>query len=224
MTLSVPALASTFGDGVRLVPMAREHVAGLAAVAMRDRSTFGLAPIPRDLAETERYVERALAEREALRSFPFVVERGGEVLGSYRLMSLEWWSWPEGPIHVAGEPRVPPESPPDVAEIGHAWIAPEAQHTLVNASVAYLLMEHAFEVWRVHRLVLKTDARNDRSRAAISKVGGRFEGVMRAHTPAADGGIRDVALFSVLPAEWPEAKRALALRLSSRGPHNHGAT
>ena len=223
MTLAVPALASAFGDGVRLVPMTREHAGPLTAAACRDRSTFGLAPVPRDAAEMERYVERALAERAGLRSFPFVVERGGEVLGSYRLMSLEWWTWPEGPIHVAGEPRVPPEAPPDVAEIGHAWIVPEAQHTLVNASVAYLLMEHAFEVWRVHRLVLKTDARNERSRGAIGKVGGRFEGILRAHTPAADGVVRDVALFSVLPAEWPEVKHALALRLGSKGAHNHGA-
>jgi RimJ/RimL family protein N-acetyltransferase len=219
MTLEVPVLESAFGDGVRLLPMQLAHVDALIAAATADRSTFGLTPVPADRDAMIRYVERAAAERAGLTAFPFVVERDGKVLGSYRLMSLEWWKWPEGPIRVAGEPRVPP-SPPDVAEIGSVWLVPTAQSTVVNPSASFLLMQHAFEVWGVHRLVIKTDARNARSRAAILKTGGRFEGVMRAHTPSADGAIRDVALFSVLPSEWPEVKCALALRLTAAGRDN----
>lgn len=201
---------------VRVVPMSLTHVDALAAVATGDRSTYGLAPVPFDHPSTRRYVERALADQEALRAVPFVVELDGVVVGSYRLMSLEWWTWPEGAIQVPGEPRIAP-APPDVAEIGHAWITPAAQRTTVNTAVCTLLMRHAFDVWNVFRLVLKTDARNTRSRSAITRLGGTFEGIMRAHSPAADGGIRDVALFSILPAEWPEVRKRLESTLST--PH-----
>lgn len=203
------------GARVRLLPMALEHVDGLTEAATGDRTTFDLAPVPRDRGEVLRYVERALAEQVALRSVPFVVEHVGSLVGSYRLMSLEWWSWPEGEIRVEGEPRVAPKDPPDVAEIGHAWLTPAAQRTEVNSTVCHLLMRHAFEAWRVHRLVLKTDARNTRSRNAITRLGGKLEGVMRAHSPAADGVIRDTALFSILPAEWPEVRMRLESALTS---------
>ncbi len=198
---------------VRLVPLERAHVADLTAAATAERSTFDLAPIPRDRGEMERYVDAALAERNAGRQLPFTVLNDGAIVGMYRLMSLEWWTWREGPIHVAGEPRVAPKDPPDVAEIGHVWLATSVQKSLVHPSALMLLMTHAFDVWRVHRLVWKTDARNMRSRQAILKFGGTFEGIMRQHTPAADGIIRDVALFSILPAEWPRVREEVGKAL-----------
>lgn len=210
--LAVGPLAS---EHVRLLPLALEHVEALTAAATLDRSTFELAPVPRDRAAMLRYVEAALADQAARRSVPFVVERAGSLVGAYRLMSLEWWSWPEGTIHVAGEPRVAASDPPDVAEIGHAWLTPAAQRTEVNTAACHLLMRHAFEVWRVHRLVLKTDARNSRSRSAIARLGGRFEGILRAHAPAADGVVRDTALFAIVPAEWPDLRLRLESTLSS---------
>lgn len=209
--IAVGALLSELVPSVRLLPMTVEHVDALTAAATADRSTFELAPVPRDKGEMQRYVERALDDQKAFRAVPFVVEHEGTVVGSYRLMSLEWWTWREGPIQIPGEPRVAPDHPPDVAEIGHAWIATSAQRTKVNSAALHLLMRHAFDVWHVHRLVLKTDARNSRSRNAITRAGGSFEGVMRSHSPAADGIVRDTALFSILPAEWP----SLRLRLES---------
>lgn len=216
MTVDIRDVGPLEHGRVRLVPMSLAHVGGLAIAATSDRSTYGLAPVPFDRPSTERYVARALADKEALRAVPFVVELAGAIVGSYRLMSLEWWTWPEGAIQVPGEPRIAP-APPDVAEIGHAWITPAVQRSPLNTTVCMLLMRHAFDVWGVHRLVLKTDARNTRSRNAITRLGGSFEGIMRAHTPAADGGIRDVALFSVLPAEWPEVRKRLESTLST--PH-----
>jgi len=133
---------------------------------------------------------------------PFAIAHAGAIVGSVRLMSLEWWSWPPGPT-PAGEPRrAAAGDPPDVCEIGAAWLAPHAQRTAVNTHACQLMMTHAFEVWRVHRLVLKTDARNARSRAAIERLGGHFEGILRQHMPAADGQIRDTAMFSITAAEW----------------------
>lgn len=203
---------------VRLLPLAKTHVDALTEAATADRSTFGLAPVPRDRAEMERYVDRALAEHASFKSVPFVVEHAGKIVGCYRLMSLEWWMWPDGPITIEGEPRHPGSNPPDVAEIGHAWIMPGAQRTEVNSTVCYLLMKQAFDEWKVHRLVLKTDARNDRSRNAITRLGGKLEGILRAHTPAADGIIRDVAMFSILPTEWPALRATLESALA--GTHN----
>jgi RimJ/RimL family protein N-acetyltransferase len=81
----------------------------------------------------------------------------------------------------------------------------------VNTAACLLMLEHAFDAWRVHRVTLKTDARNARSRAAIERIGARLEGVLRSHLPAADGIIRDTAMYSLLPGEWPETK----LRLES---------
>ncbi|MCE9573025.1 MAG: GNAT family N-acetyltransferase [Deltaproteobacteria bacterium] len=200
-------LAPGFRDAtVALEPIALEHVDALCAAAV-DRSTFGLAPVPRDRAETVAYVERAIADRAGRRAVPYAVRSiaSGQIVGSLRFMSLEWWSWPPGPT-PAGEPRDPATTPPDVAEIGHAWLAPSAQRTAINTACCRLMMTHAFEVWRVHRLVLKTDARNQRSRDAITRLGGHFEGILRAHLPAADGVIRDTAMFSIVPGEWPAIK------------------
>ena len=211
--MRLPAFENRF---VRLEPLTLDHVEPLLRAATADRSTFAIAPVPRDRTEMVDYVARALADQEAGRAVPFAIVRRGdgsvsdEVVGSTRLMSLEWWTWPAGPVHVAGEPRrAEAGDPPDVAEIGHAWLTPTAQRTPVNTATSLMLMSYAFEVWRVHRLVLKTDARNERSRVAITRLGGRFEGVLRAHLPAADGIVRDTAMFAVVIAEWPDLRKRL---------------
>lgn len=76
------------------------------------------------------------------------------------------------------------------------------------------MLTHAFEVWQVLHLCLHTDARNKRSQAAIERIGGRFEGVLRAHRMAADFTPRDSFRYSILASEWPEVKRRLAERLN----------
>jgi N-acetyltransferase len=215
------AFANAF---VRLEPLAVSHVDALLAAATADRATFDLAPVPRDRAEMEAYVSRALEDEAAGRAVPFAVVRLGRnetVVGSIRLMSLEWWTWPPGPIGIAGEPRVPAAGdPPDVVELGHAWLAPGAQRTAVFTATCLLLMKHAFETWGVHRLTFKTDARNQRSRAAIARLGGHFEGTLRAHLPAADGRVRDTAMFSILRGEWDGVRIRLESALAS--PHSSG--
>jgi N-acetyltransferase len=207
---------------VRLEPLGLPHVDALAAAAAEDPGLYAVAPVPTDLAGMRGYVETALAEAEAGRAIPFAIVRrrptGDVVVGSTRYMSLEWWTWPPGPVRVAGEPRRREAGDaPDVVEIGHAWLAASALRTEVNTAACLLLMTHAFEVWRVHRLTLKTDARNARSRAAIERMGGRFEGILRAHLPAADGIVRDTAMFSIVAGEWPAAK----LRLESALARGH---
>ena len=71
------------------------------------------------------------------------------------------------------------------------------------------MLTHAFETWQVLRVCLHTDVRNERSRAAIERIGGRFEGILRAHRMAADFTARDSARFSIVAAEWPAVKQKL---------------
>jgi RimJ/RimL family protein N-acetyltransferase len=75
------------------------------------------------------------------------------------------------------------------------------------------MLGRAFDEWRVHRVMLKTDERNARSRNAIERLGARFDGVLRAHMPAFDGGIRNTAFYSILRAEWPAVRANLVSRL-----------
>ena len=215
-------------DFVRLEPLGPGHVGELAAAAQEDPGLYGLAPVPGDAEGMQAYVRAALADAAALRAVPYAIvrkarggdrsARGDRIAGSVRFMSLEWWTWPDRPsfpIRVAGEPRQAQAGhPPDVVEIGHAWLAASAVRTAVNTAACLLMLAHAFEVWRVHRVTLKTDARNARSRAAIDRIGARFEGILRSHLPAADGIVRDTAMYSLLPGEWPETKQRLESALA----------
>ena len=219
--LDVGVLENRF---VRLEPLREDHVAGLIAAAAEAPGEYALAPVPLGADGMREYVGRARSEASTRRCVPFAIVRrafgsdggGDRVVGCTRLMSLEWWTWPDVPLLIAGEPRIERSgAAPDVAEIGHVWLSASAMRTETNTASCLLLMTHAFETWHVHRLTLKTDARNQRSRQAIARLGGRFEGILRSHSPAADGIIRDTAFFSILPAEWPSLKARLTSRLES---------
>ena len=124
------------------------------------------------------------------------------MLGSTRFMNIEHWPW-----DLAG-------ADPDAVEIGSTWLAPSAQRTPVNTEAKLLMLTHAFEVWHVQRVTLKTDARNERSRNAILRLGARFDGVLRANMPAYDGAWpRDSAFYSILASEWPAVRSGLRTRL-----------
>jgi len=130
------------------------------------------------------------------------------VVGSTRFGEIESWTWPEA------HPQRRPAGIPDAAEIGWTWLAEEAQRTAVNTEAKRLMLAHAFETWRVHRITMITDVRNARSRAAIERLGATPEGVRRAHFPAPDGTVRDSAAYSILAAEWPAVRDRLDALLS----------
>jgi N-acetyltransferase len=99
-------------------------------------------------------------------------------------------------------------------EIGGTWYHPKAHATKVNPSCKLLLCEHAI-LAGAHRIALKTDALNARSRAAISKLGATFEGVLRQDKMRSNGTLRDTAYFSILASEWPDVKANLLARLEA---------
>jgi N-acetyltransferase len=197
---------------VRLEPLSLAHVPRLLEIAQGAGEAYALTSVPHSLEGMTTYVQTALEARAQGRALPFAtVDRAsGRIVGSSRLASLEFWAWTPG--HALAKT----DGTPDAAEIGWTWLAPEAQRTAVNTSAKLLMLEYAFEVWHVRRVTLKTDARNERSRNAISRIGAHFEGILRAHVPAADGGIRDSAMFSILDSEWADVKARLEVRLKGR--------
>jgi N-acetyltransferase len=197
------------GRHVRLEPLGLAHAPALVAAANGPRDAYHFTLVPPDLAAMRAYIESARADEAAGRALPFatVSPASGRVVGSTRFGNIELWPWPAGNVHQRGAER------PDVVEIGWTWLAAAAQRTPLNTEAKLLMLTHAFETWHVHAVKLNTDARNARSRAAIERIGARFDGVLRAHRPAADGGIRDTAAFSLLETEWPMAKTRLLARL-----------
>jgi RimJ/RimL family protein N-acetyltransferase len=99
-------------------------------------------------------------------------------------------------------------------EIGNTWLASDVWRTPINTEAKYLLLQHAFEQLGAWRVQLKTDERNTRSRTAIARLGCTFEGVLRRYQLRHDGFVRNTAMFSLLDAEWPAAKAALAAKLN----------
>lgn len=191
------------------------HVGGLLAAATECRDTYGFTLVPGDRESMARYVRAALEDQRTGWALPFAVRdgAGGRVVGATRFLDLDYWSWP--PSWPPGRSTPEPGAVPTVAEIGSTWLAASAQRTGSNTEMKLLMLGHAFDEWRVLRVTLKTDARNQRSRAAIERIGGRFEGVRRAHARAVDGSVRDSAYYSVLAEEWPRVREGLQARLSA---------
>jgi RimJ/RimL family protein N-acetyltransferase len=204
-TLATPTLV---GRHVRLEALELGHAAALVAAANESRATYAWTYVPSDLAGMEAFVETALAERDAGQSVPFVVrDAAGAIVGTTRFMCIEHWKW------FGGAPPAPLPDGPDAVEIGFTWYAERVQRTALNTEAKLLLCTYAFGQWRVRRVTWKTDSRNERSRAAIARLGAKLDGVLRAHRAAADNTVRSTAFFSMLAEEWPEARQNLIRRL-----------
>jgi N-acetyltransferase len=195
--------ATLTGRHVVLEPLRGEHVEGLAAAASLDRSTYGFTVVPDGPESAAEYVAGLCEERRRGQVVAFVQRRpGGEVLGATRFMSLRWYF---------ARPY------PDVVEIGGTWLAASAQRTAVNTEAKLLLLAHAFDVYGVGKVDLKTDARNARSIAAMTRLGLTREGVVAQNQPSLvrgeEGTLRDSALFGVTRADWPSLRARLVDRL-----------
>lgn len=186
------------GRYVRLEPLTREHVEALSAVGL-DSELWRWIPVPvqtRD--EMAAYVETALREQASGTALPFVqVEKiSGRVVGSTRYGNID-----------RTHHRV---------EIGWTWVGRDWQRTAINTEAKYLLLRHAFETLGCIRVELKTDSLNERSRAAIQRIGAREEGTFRNHMITESGRIRHTVYFSIVDAEWPQVKSRLESRLAGQ--------
>lgn len=212
--IQVPTLEGRY---LRLEPLAHRHIDGLVAASAADPSLYQWSPIPQGETEAEKYVATALAWQEAGTAAPFAIVRMADnaVIGSTRFFNLEYWAWPPG--HAFHGRASNGQVLPDACEIGYTWFAASAIRTPANTESKLLMLTYAFESWRMLRVCLHTDVRNARSRAAIERIGGKFEGILRAHRMAADFIPRDSARYSIIAAEWPAVKeRLVELRDRSR--------
>ena len=189
------------------MPLGPEHAQALALAAAESRAAYGFSPVPNGLDEVTQYIADALRGRERGERFAFATAWRGRIVGSTSYFDYQPWRWP------AGSPLQRTDRP-DVCEIGYTWLAASAQRTRCNSEAKLLMLRHAFEAWQVHRVSLRTDVRNERSRAAILRIGAQLEGVRRADKPSSDGLVRDSVFFSIVSAEWPGVRARLIEQLA----------
>ena len=179
------------GRLVRLEPLTLDHHAALCAVGLEPELWRWIPTTIRTANDMLVYIETALAEQSAGTALPFaIIERStGRAIGSTRYGNI-----------APAQRRL---------EIGWTWLGAAWQRTGCNSECKLLLLTHAFEVLKVHRVELKTDALNARSRAAILRLGAKEEGIFRKHVVCDSGRIRDTVYFSILDDEWPGVKKRL---------------
>jgi RimJ/RimL family protein N-acetyltransferase len=209
------------GTHVRLEPLRSDHVDELLEAAGTDRSSYGYTWVPSDRAAMASYIAQALDHARDGDQVPFATRSLAldRIVGSTRFYGLETWDWTTVDPGARPEPH---DGVLDLVSIGHTWLGPEGRRTSVNTEAKLLMLEHAFSTWGVRAVRLQTDARNERSRAAIIRIGCTLDGILRSDRPAVDGTVRDSAVFSLLASEWPDARRRLHERLARGTPRRVG--
>jgi len=184
------------GPLVRLEPLRPDHVEALCRVGLDERiwewNPFGVYS-EREMAA---YVDEAIALRDRGAAVPFAtIERAtGTVIGSTRFGAID-----------EKNRRV---------EIGWTWLGAAWWRSGVNTDAKRRMLGHAFEAWGCCRVEFKTDARNERSRAAIERLGAQFEGTLRQHMVTRTKRMRDTVYYSILAGEWPNVRSFLDTRLA----------
>lgn len=177
--------------GITLLPLSLDHEDGLrAAAADGELWNIRVTSVP-EPQNTRKYIEDALAMREAGNRFAFAVTETatGKVMGTSSFHDI-----------LPAVKRV---------EIGYTWYAKSVQRTHVNTTAKLLLMTHAFEALGCHVVGWRTDNFNFASQAAIERLGAKKDGVIRGHALRRDGSIRDTVMYSLRSGEWPEVKAQL---------------
>ena len=195
------------GKIVRLAPLSLSHVDALVEAANEDRSTYGFTEVPKSRAEMHEYVVNLLEQYQHGLTIPFaqIDASTGSAIGATRYLTLRYEA--ERPF-------------PFAVEIGGTWLGASSQRTRVNSEAKLLLLDYAFSTWHVVRVDFKTDARNERSRSAIQRLGAIYEGVLRksqaSMVPGEESLFRDSAYFSILDTDWPSVQVELTTRVNWR--------
>src|SRR5947209_5242392 len=179
------------GQIVVLEPLERRHEDGLRSAAADERIRRFMIT-----TDVEIWLAHAFAEQESGARIQFAVLRDGNIVGSTSYMSL-------AQEHLR-------------LEIGNTWMHPSTWGTGANVEAKYLLLRHAFEMLGCRRVEFKTDARNERARAALAALPAEFEGIHRKHMLVRGGERRDSAWYAVIDDEWPDVRAALESRLATK--------
>ncbi len=176
---------------VELQPLQREHTVPLLHAAEDGPLwTIKWTFVP-DEKTIGAYIDTALAGQQAGTMMPFAITRRdtGKVVGTTRLWKIDLSN--------------------RTLEIGNTWLGQSVQRTNVNTETKFLLLSYAFEVMNMVRVQFMTDELNEKSRAAILRIGACEEGVIRHERIMADGRKRNSVFFSIIDDEWPDVKARL---------------
>lgn len=186
------------GHFIRLIPLSLSHheqlcMIGLEAALWQHTTIRVQTP-----AEMLCYMQNALDSQAAGTALPFVIvlQASGEIVGTTRYHSI-----------VREHQRL---------EIGFSWVGLPWQRSPVNTEAKYLLLRHAFEQAYCQRVEFKADSQNEQSLQALLRIGATQEGTLRHYMWSAHKGVRDVAILSIIDAEWPQVKAGLEQRLYNR--------
>lgn len=186
------------GSFIRLEPLSFEHFNDLSEVAFDEdiwRWTLGKVS---DEASLRGYLGEAIdgAKDGIYLPFATIEKASGKAIGATRFGSI-----------VVDYRRV---------EIGWTWIARDFQRTFVNTEAKYLMLKHAFETWKCLRVMLQTDAFNERSQNAILRLGAKKEGILRRDKITDTGRVRDSVIFSIIDEEWETVKKNLEIKMEKK--------
>jgi RimJ/RimL family protein N-acetyltransferase len=186
------------GRRVRLEPLTMAHHAGLVEVGLDEAIWRYVPQVMRTPDDMRAYIEAALEAQATGAALPFAtVDRAsGRVMGSTRFFNID-----------RAHRRL---------EIGWTWLGLAWQRTAANTEAKYLMLGHAFETLECIRVEFKTDSLNERSRAALLRIGATEEGTFRNHMIMPDGRIRHSVYYSIIDSEWPEVKARLQQKLAGR--------
>ncbi len=194
-----PGVVTLDGHGVRLEPLGNGHLAGLIAAAADGRLwELWFTSVP-SATQTSAYIEDALVGQEEGHMLPWAVRdlATDTIVGTTRYHDIV--------------PKI------DRVEIGYTWYSASRQRSHINTACKLLLLCHAFDTLGCRVVGLRTDRFNVRSQRAIEALGAKKDGVIRHHHPRPNGTVRDTVMYSILASEWPDVRRHLEYRLTSRG-------
>ncbi|WP_260515368.1 GNAT family N-acetyltransferase [Serratia fonticola] len=183
------------GNQIELRPLQPEHREGMmSAAADGELWNLKVTAVP-STSTIDSYIATAVAGRDAGSMLPFVIvqQASGRIIGSTRFWKIDRTN--------------------RKMEIGHTWLSQSVQRTGVNTEAKYLLLGYAFEILQAVRVQFTTDELNDRSRAAILRIGAKQEGIVRHERIMPDGRKRNSVRFSVIDDEWCEVKARLEVLL-----------
>lgn len=187
-----PGPVTLAGRHVRLEPMHREHAAELFPVAHdEDIWRLFLVPLPRDVADLERWINAGLEEQILGTQVFFLTRRAsdGRVIGSTRFLHIDRAN--------------------KTAEIGWTFLGREARRTVANTEAKYLQLRHLFDDLGANRVWLQTDKLNERSQRAMERIGAIREGELRDDRISHDGRIRTSVIYGITRPDWGRVKTLL---------------
>jgi len=182
------------GEHVVLEPAAAGHVADLLAAA-QDDEVWRWLPWPRPATEAD-VAAIVDAERRVAHPYAQLEAASGRAVGITTFRDVD--------------------ERHRTLEVGGTWLGRPWWRTAINTEAKLLLLGHAFETLAANRVAIKTDIRNERSQAAIARLGAVREGVLRHQYVRRDGTLRDTVIYSVIPEEWPAVRSHLRGRLAER--------